>query len=151
MKKINLLLIVLIAFVSNSNSQVNSNIDFPNQKRVLDSIILAHQKPGLQKYSFVGGDSILQTYKGLVWFDQSNTIKRIELSPDSIAAKIILFCINNKVVAVKENNNLFYNMKNHFYTQEGVEETAQASLAKFRRYDSIAQITKRIFNPDAAN
>lgn len=151
MKKISLLLVFLFTFICSSNCQPDSNADFQKQKSILDSTILAHQKQGFQERSIVGGDSILQTYKGVVCLDQLSIIRRIELHPDSGNAKIILFCIKNTVIAVKENNDLFYNIKTRFYNSHGMEETSEQHLVKFRHYNTIVKLCNQIFDAGASN
>ena len=145
MKRNNSVIAFLLFSALHSFSQDSVNISFPEQKRCIDSIILEGQKVYFRERTIAGIDSVIHTYKGSVVTDQSNLTRRINIQPDSSAARIILFCKHDKVLSISENGKRFYKIKDGFYNSEGSKETSKDAVKRFAAYDSILSTVKVLF------
>lgn len=144
-KRISVIITGLFCIVLKSNSQDISITQCLTQKRTVDSIILYNTKAKFQENALIGSDPIMLTYKGVAWLDQSNKIRRIDINFDSSAVRAALFCSDDKIIAIKENESLFYNIGDSFYDDKCIKIISHQALIKFKSYNAITQIAKQIF------
>lgn len=142
-------IIFLMATIFRSYSQDNATPNFQRHKHAVDSLINNYAKLNLSKSAIVGTDENLKTYKGNVLTNQPGIIKSIELNFDSSSANAVkLFCLNDSIVAVTENEHFFYQIKDSFYTNNGDKITSPQMIKRFEAYAKILAASQRIFKPD---